>query len=439
VDRNLMIYGGVALTMDAGLTELKDAVIEVENGKIKTMSSQPGYQPPAGVNALKAHGSWILPGLINGHTHVGMTLLRGVADDKPLRPWLEETIFPLEKKFGTTDFVYWGTKLAAAEMIRAGVTTINDMYYFEEHAARAIDEVGMRAVLGQTVIEISGVEQMDSIFKKLQDFVEKMKSYPTIRAAIAPHSIYGVSKENWVKVRQFAENHEVPIHLHLSETEDETSHWEKKYGMTPAQFFDGIGLWDQKAIAAHSTCLRAVDIEILGRHKTGIIYNPESNLKLGSKICPVVELRQSGAQVGFGTDGVASNNNLDLLDEADVGAKLQTYRYGVGSLKTRDVLRMLTSEGAKAIYWADEIGSLEVGKSADIIVVSHDALHLQPIYCPYSQLVYSAGGQDVRHTVVAGQVLMRDRQLLTIDEAEILETARQWGKKIAQQFSVKDK
>jgi 5-methylthioadenosine/S-adenosylhomocysteine deaminase len=428
----LWLVGGTILTMDACDTVWTDGALGISAGKIRYVGPRDRAPVPPGARTVDCSSCLVLPGFTNTHTHTGMTLLRGIADDLPLEPWLRTAIFPLEEKWGNAEFVRLGTQLAAIEMIRSGTTTFNDMYYFEEHAARASSEIGLRLIAGQTIVEISGVEKRDAdIFHKFDVYLDEVRGLPLVYPAISPHSIYGVSLTTWEKVVAFVRERDLILHTHLAETQDEMDRCQRAYGKTPTQVFDELGVWPGKVIAAHATCVTAEDIEILGRNRVGIAHNPESNLKLGTRICPVVELRRAGCPVGLGTDGTASNNNLDLLQEADTAAKLQVFRLGAGQLKARDAVRMLTSEGARAVGFGEWLGSLEVGKSADAIAVDISQAHATPLYDPYSHLIYSASGHDVKHSVVDGRILMEDRALLTIDEAAVLREARAWGKRIA--------
>jgi len=427
---DLVVWGGTALTMDNEMRVIENAIISIAAGKIQSIESKKNYQPPSGAKTLDATGCIVMPGLVNGHTHVGMTLLRGIADDLPLYEWLHHHIFPIERKMGKKDFVALGTQLACLEMIRSGTTTFNDMYYFEEAAAEAAHEMGIRAICGQTHIEISGVEKPGEVFEKFDKFFKKLEKFPIIVGALAPHSIYGLSEKLWKEMISYAHKNDLIIHTHLAETKKECEEVRKSRGMSPVEWFDSIGLWEQKAICAHAVELSEKDISILGKNKVGIIYNPDSNLKLGNGICPVVSLRSQGARVGFGTDSTASNNNLDMLQEVDVGTKLQTLKYGVGKLTARESVKMLTIEGAKAIHMDNLIGSIEVGKAADIIAIDVTRPHSIPLYDPYSHLVYSASGSDVLHSIVDGKILMKNRKLTGCDENEILKKSKTWGKKI---------
>ncbi len=428
---DLLIHGGTLLTMDKESRVINNALVFVKSGKITKISSGKKTESHKAKKYLDATGCLVMPGLVNGHTHTGMSLLRGIADDLELKEWLFQTIFPLERKWGNKEFVYLGTLLANLEMIKNGTTLFNDMYYFEESAAKAVNESGLRALLGQTLVEISGVESSGAIIEKFDEYIEAVKNYSLVVPAIAPHSIYGVSDKSWPDVIQYARDNNMPIHVHLAETQGEVDDCMKKYGKTATEQFMSWGLWNQKAIAAHSVCLTKKEIEILGNHGVGIAHCPESNLKLGTKICPVKALREKGANVVLGTDGTASNNNLDLLEEIDIAAKLQVFQSGVAALRTEDAVRILTIEGASALGMQDVTGSIEIGKSADLIVLDLEVPHAQPFYNPYSHIVYSAQSSDVKHTVVNGKILMKDRKVLSLDEKEILKEVKKWAKKIS--------
>ena len=427
----LTLWGGTFLTMDGSLTIVADGVLEVESGVIQSLRPRTEEAMPKEGEVIDTRGCLILPGLINGHTHVGMTLLRGIADDLPLEVWLNKHIFPLERKLGSREFVRCSTQLACLEMIRAGTTTFSDMYYFENAAAEAVHEMGLRAICGQTHIEISGVEKEADIFKKYDEFFEEISHYPNVTGALAPHSIYGISEKLWIEMVKYSKLNHVPIHTHLCETKSEVEQIQKERKKTPVEWFESIGLFERDVFCAHSIELNPSDISILGKNQVGIIYNPESNLKLGNGICPVAELREAGCSVAFGTDSTASNNNLDLMREADIGTKLQTYRYGVGRVTARESVKMLTQEGAQALRISDRAGSLEPGKLADIIVLKKDEPHCLPFYDPYSHLIYSSAQSDIIHTIVNGKVLMKNRDFVDCDAKQILSDAAQWGIKIA--------
>jgi len=428
--RDWILWGGTVLTMDPELRIIPHGVVLIESGKIKTLESVPDFLPPPGKANIDATGCLIMPGLVNGHTHVGMTLLRGIANDLPLYQWLNQHIFPLERELGNKEFVFLGSKLACLEMIRGGTTLFNDMYYFEEAAALAVHQMGLRAICGQTHIEISGVEKTSNVIKRFDSFFEQLDSFSLVKGALAPHSIYGLSENLWKELVQYAAKNDLIVHTHLSETQEEVEKIRKERGVSPVEWFDSIGLFEQKAICAHSVELSQSDIQLLGQKHASIVYNPESNLKLGNRICPLVDLRNHGARAAFGTDSTASNNNLNLLSEADFGTKLQVLKYGVGNLKALDAVKMLTIEGAKTLHMDGVTGSLEIGKSADLIVLQIDKPHCIPVFDWYSHVVYTAQQSDVRDTVVAGRVLMRNQKILIDHEEKTLDEAKTMGLKI---------
>ncbi len=433
MDAKLWVLGGTALLPGR---VLPDAAIGITGGKISHITTRSQAQIPAGARKIDAVGCLVMPGLINGHTHTGMSLLRGIGDDLPLMAWLNERIFPLERKHASKEFSYWGTMLACAEMIRSGTTTFNDMYFFEDECARASDEAGMRMVAGQSLVETSDVDgsgkNLDATF---DHFFESIEQYKLVTGTLAPHSIYSVSKENWKWMIGYAETNKKGIHFHLSEVMSEMDESKQKYGKTPTQVLAELGLWEQRVTVAHAVCVTPEDIAILGKHRVGVSHNPESNMKLGTLVAPIQELRKAGARVAIGTDSTASNNNLDLLQEADFAAKLQAFKYGAGAIKVEEIFQMLTAEGAEAVGLGEVTGSLEVGKAADIIAVDITGPHAVPMYNPYSHLVYSASGRDVKHSVINGAIVMEDRNLMTLDEQEIVREAAAWAKRLTQSVS----
>jgi len=431
-EAKLWFWGGTALVPGAdGRGVLEDAAIGIAGNKIVYVGTRADAKPVPGARKVDCTGCLVMPGLVNGHTHTGMSLLRGLADDLPLETWLREVIFPTERKWGSAEFVYWGSLLACAEMIRSGTTTFNDMYYFEEKAAQASSEAGLRMVAGQSLTEESDVDGIaKDLYGSFDRFREKVSDFPLVTPAVSPHAIYSVSRENWRKLIDYSARTQTRIHFHLSEVQSEIDACLKLHGKTPVQVFEEWGLWELPVTAAHAVVLTQQDIAILGKNRVGISHNPESNFKLGTRIAPVVELRQAGARVAIGTDSTASNNNLDMLEEADFAAKLQSAKYGAGALKAHEVVSMLTQEGAHAVGLGELVGSLEVGKAADIIAVDVSAPHAVPLYNAYSHIVYSAGGRDVKHSMVHGQVLMENRNLLTLDEQEIVREAASWARRI---------
>ena len=296
--KELVVWGGTALTMDAGGTIVGDAVIKICDGKITSIESIPNFVPPnlSHVDTLNAKGGLITPGLVNCHTHSAMSFLRGVAEDLPLEDWLHKVIFPLEQTFGSPSFVYEGTLLSCVEMIRSGTTLFNDMYFFEEWTAKAAYDSGLRAVCGQTIIEKQHVSDSTAL-QDFDEYLEKISVFPRIYPAIAPHAIYSVSRRLLEQLIDYADRHKLLIHIHVAEKQSEVQECLQRTGKTPVRYLDELGLWDQKVLAAHSVCLSEEDIAIYGRKRVAVSHNPESNLKLGTQICPVKELIAVGATV----------------------------------------------------------------------------------------------------------------------------------------------
>lgn len=425
--------GGTALTMNEKNERIENVVIRITDGKIVSLHSDSRFQPPVGAKVISSEHCLLLPGLINCHTHISMGCLRGIAEDLPLDRWLEEVIFPVERKFADPKFFYMGSLLSLAELIRMGVTTINNMDYFSEEVASAVHEAGMRGLLGLSIAETSKVHDvMSKLEANYDSFLAKLESYPLVSPSMAPHAVYTVEPESFKRIKKYAAIHALPIHMHLAESVKEVKDCKKAHGKGPIPYCESLGLFDLKMIAAHVAVSDPEEQQLLARNKVGIAHNPDSNAKIGNPICEVVKLRQAGCRVGFGTDGVASNNHLDILNSANFGAKLQSFLHGPGALKTDAVVRMLTIEAAQVLGFEDRIGSLEVGKSADIIAIDTDVINAVPLYDPYSHLVYSSHGNDVKHSMVNGNLLMENRKLLTLDEGAIRNESRRWARKVAE-------
>lgn len=430
---DLIVSGGTVLTMagpniDSGAVAIdEDSIVAV--GSVSEIESR--YRAR---DRIDATGGAILPGLVNAHTHAPMALFRGIADDLALMDWLQNFIFPAEARNVDRDFVRWGTRLAAAEMIRTGTTTFADMYYFEADIAHETRAAGLRAVLGETLIDFPAPdnETWEDGIAYMRAFAREFEDDPLITPAIAPHSPYTVSREHLIEARRVADELGVPILIHLAETKEEVAQVLEAQGSTPTLYLDSIGFLRDDVIAAHTVHLTAEEIAILARRGVGSAHNPESNMMLASGIAPVVALLAAGVDVGIGTDGPAgSNNDLDMLSETASAARLQKVASGdPRALSARRVLEMATIGGARALGLADRIGTLETGKRADLIVVDLSEPGTQPVYSVESAIVYAASGDQVTSTVVNGRVLMRNRILLTLDEDEIVRMARQYRDRI---------
>lgn len=384
---------------------------------------------------IDARGGIIMPGLVNTHTHAAMTCFRGLADDLPLMTWLHDHIFPAEAKL-TPEVVYQGTRLACAEMILSGTTTFCDMYLFEDAVAHAAKDAGVRAVVGEVLYDFPSPNYgpMEEGLKYTETLIREWQDDPLITIAVEPHSAYLCSPDLLKKAKAIADRHGAPMVIHLSESDHEVTQLREKYGRTPAQHLAEIEFLSSKLVADHCVAITQEDMELLKAFDVKVAHNPESNMKLASGIAPVPELLRHGITVGIGTDSCASNNNLDLFQEMDTVAKLhkvQTLDPTVMDAPT--VVRMATIDGAKVLGLEDQIGSLERGKRADIIVIDMRQPHLVPMYNVYSHLVYAVSGHDVVTAIVNGQVLMEDRVLSTLDVDRVMEDVN----RIAERMVVK--
>jgi 5-methylthioadenosine/S-adenosylhomocysteine deaminase len=377
----------------------------------------------------------VLPGLINTHTHAAMNLLRGIADDLPLMDWLTKFIFPAEGRNVSPGFVKAGTLLACAEMVRGGTTTFADMYYFESDVADAVDQCGMRAVLGETWLDFPVPDHKDlpESIAVTRAFLAKWKGHPRVTAAVAPHAPFTNSRESLLAARDLALEFQAPLLIHLSETKDEQKQIAEKYGTTPAKWLESIGFLGPNVLAAHGVWLDADDMRLLAERRVGLAHNPESNMKLASGIAPVVAERKAGISVGLGTDGVAgSNNDLDMWEAMDFAGKLaKVSTMDPTALPAKDLLRMATIEGARAMKLDGRIGSLEAGKRADLVAVDLGKARTRPVWDLYSTLVYAVKESDVSLTMVEGRVLWDGRRVTTLDEAKVIRDAEEWRRKVA--------
>jgi 5-methylthioadenosine/S-adenosylhomocysteine deaminase len=375
----------------------------------------------------------LMPGLVNAHGHAAMSLLRGYADDQPLEPWLEEHIWPAENRFLSEKFVADGTKLAMAEMIQTGTTCFADMYFFTDSAAEQVRACGMRSQIGFTVFDFptAGGKDPDDYIHQGLKLRDTYKDNELIKIACAPHAPYTVGDETLRRIATYANELDMAVHIHCHETAKEITDSLHLHSCRPMQRLDDLGILLPQTQLVHMTQIDADDIRLIQDHNCHVVHCPESNLKLASGFCPVAELMDAGINVAIGTDGAASNNDLDLFGELKTAALLAKGVSGDASaLDAHAALRMATINGAKALGWQDQIGSLEAGKSADIIAVEINSLSQKPLYNPASQLVYTNAGSQVTHSWVAGRALMEERKLLTLNEAELIQTADDWRTQI---------
>ncbi len=389
----------------------------------------------AATQTIDAKGKLVLPGFINGHTHVPMTLFRGLHDDVTLNDWLYKYIFPAEAKNVNEEFVRWGTRLAAAEQIRGGVTTFADMYYFEDAVAEETKAAGMRGVLGETFIDFPAPDNKSEaeMLAYTERFLKKWQGDPLIHAAVAPHSIYTCSQKTLQDSAALARKYHAPILIHTAEMKKEWEDSQKQNGMSPVQYLDKIGLLGPDVVSAHCIFVDEADRKTLAHKQVGCVHNPSSNMMIASGVSPVAEMRAAGVAVGLGTDGPAgSNNDLDLMEEIDLAAKLaKITKLDPLALNAKAVVEMATIDGARALHMEKEIGSLEPGKKADLIVISLDKPNAVPMYDIYAQIAYALKGSDVETVVIGGRIVMRDRKLLTVNEEDAMAKAREYKKSIA--------
>jgi len=431
---DLIISNGMLLTMESGSAPVQNGGIAISEGRIAALGTteeiEKTFDAP---KTIDARGGVIMPGLVNSHTHAAMTRYRGMADDLPLMEWLNHFIFPAEAK-SNGDQVYWSTLLACAEMIRSGTTTFCDMYLFEDRVAHAAKQAGMRAVVGEVLYDFPSPHYgpIEKGLEFTESLIQDWGKDPLITVAVEPHAIYTCSPNLLKRCRQMADRYGVLLIIHLSETQSEIEEVYKKYGKRSVDHLENLGLFSSPLIACHCVWLSEEEMDLLARRKARVVHNLESNLKLASGVAPVPELLSRGVVVGLGTDGCASNNNLDLFQEMDFVAKVhKAHRLDPTVMPAQTVLEMATLGGARVLGMEKEIGSLEVGKKADVIILDLNKPHLQPVYNIVSHLVYSATGADVRDVIIDGKVIMENRRLLTLEEEQILSKAKEWGEKIS--------
>lgn len=421
----LRIEHGLVLPMEPSGTAVADGVVVVEDGEISYVGAAADAPADAGAELLDATGCLVLPGLVNAHTHVSMTLFRGYADDLKLEEWLGEKIWPAEMQLRRED-VYWGAMLGIVEMIRGGVTTFNDMYHYFDAVADAVADSGIRACVSGVLIGlIPGAEE---IFQQAVEFTAALKerAHPRLVPMLAPHAPYSCPDDLLVRTAEAAAELGVRLHIHVAEAAGEVSDSLAQHGATPVGHLAKLGFFEVPTVACHCVHLTDEDIAILAEHQVGIVHCPTSNMKLASGFARVADLLRAGACVGLGTDGAASNNNLDMFEEMMVGAVIAKGNTGDPEVvSAAEMLAMATRGSAAALGLDHKIGSLTPGKKADIIVVDTSRPHLQPLHNPVSQLVYAARADDVRDVIIEGNIVMRDRQLTALDEAEIVAKARE--------------
>lgn len=429
-----IVLGDHVLTMNEALETIRDGAVAVRDGRILEVGGADGLlKKYAAKTVVGGKGRAVMPGLINTHTHAAMVYFRGLADDLPLKDWLEDHIWPAEGKWLSPQFVSDAVELACLEMLKSGVTAFSDMYFYTGSTASAAKRMGLRAVVGAGIVDFPTVSGRgaDDYLANAERFISEWKNDGLITPCIAPHSAYACGPETLKKIRAAADRNDVQAQIHLAETEWEVGEMISRYGKRPVEHLESIGFLNGKVLAAHCVWLDAAEIETLARKKVGVSHCMESNLKLASGIAPVPEMLKAGVKVSFGTDGAASNNDLSVLSEMSTSAKVhKAVAKDPTAMDARTVLLMATRHGAEVLGMEDRLGSLEQGKLADIITFDLGKPHLVPLYDIYSHLAYAATSADIESVLVAGRLLMDKRVALSCDEGEIMEKAVRWGKEI---------
>jgi len=430
-----VIAGGTILTSDEGDTIIHDGSLAIDGATIV------GVGPAEEVasrfsarNTIDARHCLVMPGLVNGHTHAAMTCFRGLADDRELMDWLSNYIFPAEAKNVDPELAYWGSLLACAEMIRSGTTTFCDMYLFEDETARAAAEAGMRCLLGEGIFDFPSpsAKTPDEGLAYTRMLIEKWAGHPLVGIAVEPHTLYTCSPDVIKKAKELADEYGLPFAIHLLETRGEAAQLAERFGMKATRFLERIGCLDERFIAFHCVAVDDEDMRIFADHGCSVVHNPESNMKLASGIAPVAAMMEHGITVGLGTDGCASNNDLDMFGAMSAAALLgKVERLDPTALPATAVVRMATRDGARVLGMGDRVGSLREGMRADVIIIDLDRPHLTPLYDEHSHIVYAMKGSDVKTVLIDGRTVMEDRRLLTIDEGEVMERVRAIARKIS--------
>jgi 5-methylthioadenosine/S-adenosylhomocysteine deaminase len=420
------------VTVDPEMRVLEGASVAVRGSEIEAVL-EAGEPLPEARETLDARGHLVIPGLVNTHGHVPMILLRGLADDLKLMEWLNDFIFPAEAKNVDPEFCYWGAMLACIEMARSGTTTFTDMYYFEDDIARAVDETGLRAVLGPTIIGFPAPDYKttDEALAGTEAFIKRWKDHPRVMPSVAPHALYTTDVEVVRQARELARRYQVLFQIHAHESPQEDEAVKKKLGKTTTTALDEAGILGTGMILHHAITVTEDDIRLIARRGAAVSHNPESNMKGASGLSPVPDLLAAGIAVGLGTDGPASNNNIDLFEEMDTAAKVhKLYREDPTVMSAKEVFRMATIGGAEALGLGDRIGSIEPGKAADLVLIDTRLPELVPMYNVYSHLVYAIKGPHVRTVIVDGKIIVKERKMMTVDTNEVLSKVDEIQKRI---------
>lgn len=429
---DLIIVDGTVLTMDANNQVIENGTVVIDKNKIIAVGGPELATQYTAKKRLNVDGDIVMPGLINTHTHASMTVFRSLADDVPDR--LHRYIFPLESKMVSREIVRVGANLANVEMVKGGVTTYVDMYYFEDEVAKTVDKIGMRAILGESVIKfpVADAKNADEGIAYAVNFINQYKDHPRITPAFAPHAPYTNTTEHLQKIAKLSQELNVPVMIHLAETDREQEEIAKRTGgKSPVQYMADIGALNNKVIAAHAIMVDENDINLLKQYDVGVAHNVSANTKSAKGVAPVTAMLAKGVRVGLGTDGPMSSNTLTTMNELNLVGKIHKLENkDRAAMPPITVVELATKGSAKAIHMEDKLGSLEAGKLADIIVVDTKSPNMVPMYSPYAALVYGANASNVRHTIVDGNLLMEDRKVLTVDENAIVKEALQFADQV---------
>jgi 5-methylthioadenosine/S-adenosylhomocysteine deaminase len=437
---DLIISGGACLTAEPGLETIEDVYIAVKGDKILDIGDKSEIQSRyAAEKEIDASGCLVIPGLINAHTHSPMTCFRGIADDLPLDIWLDKYIFPIESKFMNAEAAYWGTLLAAVEMIKSGTTTFCDMYFYQDSMAKAAKEAGMRAVLSHGILDFPFMdcEDPEHHIKITRQYMETWAGDPLITVCPGPHAIYTCNRTKLRDAKDLADEAKVPYVIHLSETKKEVEDSKANFDKLPVFYLEELGVLGDNVLAAHGVWLSKKEMRVLKAYGVTVAHNPESNMKLAAGIAPVTDMLKIGINVCLGTDGCASNNNLDMLQEMDTAAKLQKVdKLDPTALSAKETFLMATINGARGVLMEDKIGSLKKGKRADISIIDMNKPHNTPVFNYFSHLVYSVNSADVDTVIINGKIVMENRRITTVDEEEIKQKVREIASHIKENLDI---
>ena len=431
---SLLITNGIVVTMDGGARVISPGSVAIDGTDIVAVGAADAIrQQFRGRNTIDAAGQVVMPGLVNTHTHAPMVLYRGLADDLALMDWLNNYIFPAEAKTVSPEFVRAGTRLAALEMIESGTTTFADMYYFEEEIARETKAAGLRGVLGETIIQfpVADAKTPADALARAETFIKAYRNDPLITPAVAPHAVYTNDGASLTAARELSKKYNVPTLIHVAETQAEAMTARERGARSVVAYLDGLGFLGPGVVAAHAVWVDDADIALLKSRGVGVSHNPESNMKLASGVAPVKAYLSADVAIGLGTDGAASNNDLDMFEAMRTASFLQKVQTGdPTAVSAKTALRMATIGGARVLGMETLIGSLEPGKRADLIIVSMSAARQTPMYDAISHLVYATRGDDVQTTIVHGRILMRNRRVTTLDAPAVLKDAKTWAETV---------